>query len=154
MRSSSGCRSTRRRVRWMACFSSPPGPTPPTPAHGGEAPKRRARPAVVAITLAAGAAGGWVLLATAGESFRARLGEATHVAPSSRPPHHVAAAPVPPPPPPPTLHVDSLPWTVQLAAYGTFEKALALADRLSAARRPAFIAPIATAGRSRAGTVR
>src|SRR2546422_7437628 len=44
------------------------------------------------------------------------------------------------------------PWTIQLAAYGTFEKALALADRLSDARRPAFIAPIALAGRAR-GTV-
>ena len=152
------------RERWTpspaaaAAVEAPPRASraaPLSPAHGGEAPKRRARPAVVAITLAAGAAGGWVLLATAGESFRARLGEATHVAPSSPPPHPVAAAPVrpPPPPPPPTLHVDSLPWTVQLAAYGTFEKALALADRLSAARRPAFIAPIATAGRSRAGTV-
>src|SRR5439155_520598 len=56
------------------------------------------------------------------------------------------------PPPPATLHVDSLSWTVQLAASGTFEKALALADRLSDARRPAFIAPIALAGRAR-GTV-
>src|SRR2546422_10058790 len=45
------------------------------------------------------------------------------------------------------------PWTIQLAAYGTFEKALALADRLSGARRPAFIAPIALAGRARSGTV-
>src|SRR5207247_11271985 len=58
----------------------------------------------------------------------------------------------PPPPPPATLHVASLPWTIQLAAYGTFEKALALAERLSDARRPAFIAPIALAGRAR-GTV-
>src|SRR3989442_7219812 len=126
----------------------------PPPAPGGEAPKRRARRAVVAITLAAGAAGGWVLLATAGESFRARLGDLTHVAPASPRPHPATVAPVrpAPPPPPATLHVDSLPWTIQLAAYGTFEKALALADRLSDARRPAFIAPIALAGRAR-GTV-
>lgn len=153
------------RERWTPSPAAAPAVEPPprasravhpSPAPGAEAPKRRARPAVVAIALAAGAAGGWVLLATAGESFRARRSDVTHVAPSSPPPHPVAAAPVPPPPPPPppppTLHVDSLPWTVQLAAYGAFDKALALADRLSDARRPAFIAPIALAGRAR-GTV-
>jgi len=156
------------RERWTPSAAAAPAAEPPprapravhpSPAQGGEAPKRRARPAVVAITLAAGAAGGWVLLATAGESFRARLGDLTHVAPASPRPHPVTAAPVrhapppPPPPPPPTPHVDSLPWTIQLAAYGTFEKALALADQLSGARRPAFIAPIALAGRARSGTV-
>ena len=154
------------RERWTPSAAAAPAAEPPprqaravhpSPAQGGEAPKRRARPAVVAITLAAGAAGGWVLLATAGESFRARLGDLTHVAPASPRPHPVTAAPVrpapPSPPPPPTPHVDSLPWTIQLAAYGTFEKALALADRLSGARRPAFIAPIALAGRARSGTV-
>ena len=153
------------RERWTPSPAAAPAVEPPPrasravhppPAPGGEAPKRRARPAVVAITLAAGAAGGWVLLATAGESFRARLGDLTHVAPASPRPHPATVAPVrpapPPPPPPATLHVDSLPWTVQLAAYGTFEKALALADGLSDARRPAFIAPIALAGRAR-GTV-
>src|SRR2546427_7640756 len=154
------------RERWTPSPAAAPAVEPPPrasravhppPAPGGEAPKRRARPAVVAITLAAGAAGGWVLLATAGESFRARLGDLTHVAPASPRPHPATVAPVrpapPPPPPPATLHVDSLPWTIQLAAYGTFEKALALADRLSDARRPAFIAPIALAGRARSGTV-
>jgi len=150
------------RERWTPSAAAAPAAEPPprparavhpSPAQGGEAPKRRARPAVVAITLAAGAAGGWVLLATAGESFRARLGDLTHVAPASPRPHPVTAAPVRPAPPPPTPHVDSLPWTIQLAAYGTFEKALALADELSGARRPAFIAPIALAGRARSGTV-
>ena len=150
------------RERWTPSAAAAPAAEPPprapravhpSPAQGGEAPKRRARPAVVAITLAAGAAGGWVLLATAGESFRARLGDLTHVAPASPRPHPVTAAPVRPAPPPPTPHVDSLPWTIQLAAYGTFEKALALADQLSGARRPAFIAPIALAGRARSGTV-
>src|SRR5207245_789026 len=101
------------RERWTPSAAAAPAAEPPprapravhpSPAQGGEAPKRRARPAVVAITLAAGAAGGWVLLATAGESFRARLGDLTHVAPASPRPHPVTAAPVrhaPPPPPPP-----------------------------------------------------
>jgi cell division protein FtsN len=37
---------------------------------------------------------------------------------------------VPPAPPPPT-RTDTLAWTVQLAAYGSLEKAVALADRVS-----------------------
>src|SRR3989442_7803503 len=73
----------------------------PPPAPGGEAPKRRARPAVVAITLAAGAAGGWGLLATAGEAVPARPGGPTHVAPASPPPHPATVPPGRPPPPPP-----------------------------------------------------
>src|SRR5207249_368990 len=75
-----------------------------------------------------------------------------HVAPASPRPHPATVAPVrpapPPPPPPATLHVDSLPWTIQPAAYGTFEKALALADRPSDARRPAFTAPNPLPGRA------
>src|SRR3989441_6947158 len=126
------------RERWTPSAAAAPAAEPPprparavhpSPAQGGEAPKRRARPAVVAITLAAGAAGGWVLLATAGESFRARLGDLTHVAPASPRPHPVTAAPVrhapppPPPPLPPTPHPHPPPRTTQPAGSGPFQKA-------------------------------
>ena len=49
---------------------------------------------------------------------------------------------------------DSLAWTVQVAAYGTLEKALAEADRLAAADLDAFVTPhVVAAGRSGGGTV-
>jgi len=47
---------------------------------------------------------------------------------------------------------DSLPWTVQLAAYARLDKALALADRLLAAGMPAFVTPIALPGDVLPGT--
>jgi sporulation related protein len=77
--------------------------------------RRAARPVFVAATLAAGAAGGWGLLAL--DPSHPHIG-------LSR------AIPQPPPPPPPALRADTLAWTVQLAAYGSLQKALALADRL------------------------
>jgi cell division protein FtsN len=46
--------------------------------------------------------------------------------------------------------VDSLPWTVQLAAYGTVEKAAAQADHFAADSLPVFVTPIAS---GRRGTV-
>jgi cell division protein FtsN len=47
----------------------------------------------------------------------------------------VAAAPAP--------RVDSLVWTVQLAAYARLDKALALADRLTADGVTPFVTPVA-----------
>jgi cell division protein FtsN len=45
--------------------------------------------------------------------------------------------------------VDTLAWTVQLAAYGAVEKALALADRLNAgAHAEALVTPVSLGGRT------
>src|SRR3989442_9459841 len=88
------------RERWTPSPAAAPAVEPPPrasravhppPAPGGEAPKRRARPAVVAITLAAGAPGGWGPPATPGGAFPARPGG---------PPPRAPPAPPPPPPPP------------------------------------------------------
>ena len=109
--------------------------------HAHPHPRRRgARPVVVAATLAAGAAGGWGLLA-----------HQLPVASFGRPePAPVAAAPVPAPlppaaptPPPPAPRADTLAWTVQLAAYGTIQKALSFADQLNKEDRVgAFVTPV------------
>src|SRR5207244_10696006 len=62
----------------------------------------RARPVVVAVTLAAGTAGGWALLARGAVQGPAPTPAPVHarapVPPRARP---AAAAPAPPPPPPP-----------------------------------------------------
>ena len=97
-------------------------------------PYRLARPVVVAATLAAGAAGSWALLARGAEQRRAPVPAPTAVAPVRARP--VAAAPAP-------SRVDSLAWTVQLAAYARLDKALALADRLAADGVTPFVTPIA-----------
>ena len=113
----------------------------------GRAASRRTRPAVVAATLMGGAALGWVLFATGGDSIRASGAE------------HRAASPAPPPTPPrarptpvPAPRLDTLPWTVQLAAYASADKALALADRLASREHlPAFVTPVALEGRRGGG---
>jgi sporulation related protein len=86
------------------------------------APRRRAaRPVLVAATLAAGVAGGWGLLAL--DPGR------PHIAPARAIPQR---PPPPPSPPPAPLRTDTLAWTVQLAAYGSLQKAFAQVDRLRA----------------------
>ncbi len=97
-------------------------------------PYRLSRPVVVAATLAAGAAGSWALLARGAEQRRAPVPVPTAVAPVRARP--VAAAPAP-------SRVDSLAWTVQLAAYARLDKALALADRLAADGVTPFVTPVA-----------
>jgi hypothetical protein len=87
--------------------------------------RRAARPVVVVATLAAGAAGGWGLLALDPGHPHIGAGRAIIPQPPSPPP-------LSPPPAPPA---DTLAWTVQLAAYGSLQKALALADRLREGRR-------------------
>jgi hypothetical protein len=99
---------------------------------------RRTRPAVIAATLVAGTAGGWALLARGAE----------HRAPSTA----VRAAPAAPAPSAPQPRVDSLAWTVQLAAYARLDRALALADRLTADGITPFVTPV-TLGPRRGGTV-
>jgi cell division protein FtsN len=128
------------RERW----TPPPAQAPPEPAPAGrgrasgevglprpaQRPRRRAaRPVVVVATLAAGAAGGWGLLAR--DTRQPRV-----VPPPTPPAVSRAQAPAPP-------RADTLAWTVQLAAYGTLSKALGLADRLTAAEGVgAFVTPV------------
>ena len=95
-------------------------------------PHRLARPAVVAATLLAGAAGGWALLARGAE--QRRMPAPAVAAPVRARPVAAALAPA---------RLDSLAWTVQLAAYARLDKALALADRLTADGVTPFVTPVA-----------
>jgi len=125
------------RERWTPAAAPAPDPRSVAPPPGRisasvRRPSHRlARPVVVAATLAAGAAGGWGLLARGAEQRRAPA--PVPAAPVRARP--VAAAPAP--------RVDSLAWTVQLAAYARLDKALALADRLAADGVAAFVTPVA-----------
>jgi len=125
------------RERWTPAAAPAPDPRSVAPPPGRisasvRRPSHRlARPVVVAATLAAGAAGGWALLARGAEQRRAPA--PVPAAPVRARP--VAAAPAP--------RVDSLAWTVQLAAYARLDKALALADRLAADGVTAFVTPVA-----------
>jgi len=101
--------------------------------------QRRTRPVVIAATLAAGTAGGWALLARGAEQ-------------RASPPVHSAPAPAPARSATPQPRVDSLAWTVQLAAYARLDRALALADRLAADGITPFVTPV-TLGPRRGGTV-
>jgi len=113
----------------------------------GRAASRRARPAVVAATLMGGAAVGWVLFATGGEYIRASSAEHRAATPAP-PPAPLRARPTPVPAP----RLDTLPWTVQLAAYASADKALALADRLASREHlAAFVTPVALEGRRGGG---
>ena len=111
-----------------------PQPIPDSPQHSPRS-RRRARPLIVAATLAAGAAGSWALLAISGEQWSRRLPvpPAAPAPPAVRPRAVIAEA-------------DPVPWTVQLAAYGRLENALAVADRVLAEGVPAFVTPIALQG--------
>jgi SPOR domain len=104
---------------------------------------RHTRPVVIAVTLAAGTAGGWALLARGAEQ------RAPRTAPVRTVPVSAAPTPIPAPPQP---RLDSLAWTVQLAAYARLDRALALADRLTADGITPFVTPV-TLGPRRGGTV-
>ena len=121
------------RERWSA-----PAPVPivaprisrplPPPVQ----PRRAAWGALTGpLVLALGLAAGWALLARSAE----------------RPREAPAPAQAPDPPAPTAARVDSLPWTVQLAAYGTVDKAAAQADQLVADSVTVFITPIASGRR-------
>ena len=105
---------------------------------------RSAGPAssVATLVLAGAAVGGWALFAPATELLR-NPSEPTKLEPTP-------AAPLPPAPAP-VAHLDTLPWTIQLAAYGTAAKALAHADRLANENGvAALVSPVQQSG---AGTV-
>jgi cell division septation protein DedD len=124
------------RERWTPPVTPDPRSVAPPPGRISASVRRPsyrlARPVVVAATLAAGAAGSWALLARGAEQRRAPV-HAPAAPVRARP---VAAAPAPP-------RVDSLAWTVQLAAYARLDKALALADRLAADGVTPFVTPVA-----------
>ena len=124
------------RERWTPAAAPDPRSVAPPPGRISASVRRPSsrltRPMVVAVTLAAGAAGSWALLARGAEQRRAPAPAAA--APMRARP--VAAAPAPP-------RVDSLAWTVQLAAYARLDKALALADRLAADGVTPFVTPVA-----------
>jgi hypothetical protein len=89
----------------------------PAPARG---PRRRGwRPLTAGIALALLGAVGWTVLGRG----------AVHGAPAAP----IIALP----------RADSVPWTVQLAAYGAPEKAVAAADRLTDAGVGTFVTPLA-----------
>jgi hypothetical protein len=133
------------RDRWLPSSPrmSPPALTMPV----ADGPRRGLRVALAALVVAAVAVGGWALLARARESF---------VAPPAAPP-----APTAPPAPSssttstpstnlhrqPVARLDTLGWTIQLAAYASLDKALAHADRLAAdAGVPALVTPVPQSG--------
>ena len=130
------------RDRWLP--SGPRVSPPPVLVPVAEEPRRGLRVAMAALVVAALAVGGWALLARARESF---------VAPPAAP-----RAPTAPTPsttsttstnlhPQPVAHLDTLGWTIQLAAYASVDKALAHADRLAAdVGVPALVTPVPQSG--------
>ena len=135
------------RDRWLP--SHPRTSPPPILIPGAEEPRRSSRLVLALLIVAALAASGWAL---------ARAREAFVAAPPAPPPPPISAhasttahqpPPTPPaqpaPPAPPVM--DTLGWTIQLAAYASLDKALAHADRLSAdAGVPALVTPVPQAG--------
>jgi len=127
------------RERWTPPPSAPipertPAPRADLRRRSGATPvprRRAARPVVVVVTLAAGAAGGWGLLAR--EARHPRTPAPITTLTPSRP----APAPAPAP-----ARADTLAWTVQLAAFGTLPKALAFADGVASADAGAFVTPV------------
>jgi len=124
------------RERWTPS----PLAAPRAPDAAGRSRRRAARPVVVAATLAAGAAGGLGLLAH-------DLPHSPFAGPGLAPPAPASAVPAPAPAPlplpAPVARADTLAWTVQLAAYGTAQKALAFADQINAKDSVgAFVTPV------------
>ena len=132
------------RDRWLPSNSRVSPPSMPMPV--AQQPRRGLRVAVAALVVAALAVGGWALLARAREAFIA-----PPAAPLARP---APAVPIPSttstnlhPPPPTAIRLDTLGWTVQLAAYASLDKALAHADELAAdAGVPALVTPVPQGG--------
>ncbi len=119
------------RERWTPGSGSAPNVWAPA-SRPRTAPRRRARSLVIVALLVAGAAGSWRLLARGA---------------TPRP----VVSPAHPPAVPTERRVDSVPWTVQLATFGTLGKALAFADRLEADDLAAFVTPIALESRTGGG---
>jgi cell division septation protein DedD len=128
------------RERW-----TPSGPSRAVSTAGATAPReilvpepqpgagrRGGRLAAVLLGLMAVAAGAWALFARSPDAPATAPAAVTAEPPAAVPPAPTGAA----------RARDSLPWTVQLAAYATVENALAHAARLEAAQVQAFVAPV------------
>jgi len=98
------------------------------------------RLALTALVVAALAVGGWALLARARESL---------VAPPAptAPPSSTTSIPSTDLHRQPVVRLDTIGWTIHLAAYASLDKALAHADRLAAdAGVPALVTPVTQSG--------
>ena len=128
------------RDRWMPTpVAAPDFVVAPEPGRRGG--RRGARAAVATIVLAGAAMGGSLLMP-------AREPAPAQVLPTLVP---SATPPAPPAPLLPAVRADTLGWTIQVAAYGTAAKALALADQLAdAGGIDALVTPVQQNG---AGTV-
>lgn len=131
------------RDRWLPTHPrvSPPGMLVPLTAH--EEPRRGRRLVFAGLLLAGLALGGWAL---------ARARESVLPPPAPTPTAATSSTSSPnlhqPPPQPRAARLDTLGWTVQLAAYASVDKALAHADRLSAdAGIPALVTPVPQGGK-------
>jgi cell division septation protein DedD len=141
------------RDRWMPS-ATPILPPVPLPTATDTAPPSRRRRAVraaaaaLALVGAVGAGwGGWALFAGGRETLTP--------SPPTRPRRPPAAAEssrverARPAPVAAVASADTLPWTIQLAAYGSLDNALAHADRLTAsAKILTLVTPVPQSGRA------
>ena len=126
------------RDRWLPSHPRVSPPPMLVPQFAQEEPRRGRRLVFAGLLLAGLALGGWALAVPPSSTTSANL----HQPPPPPPP-----PPQPPPPPPAAVRLDTLGWTVQLAAYASVDKALAHADRLSAdAGIPALVTPVPQGG--------
>ncbi|MGH7522360.1 MAG: SPOR domain-containing protein [Gemmatimonadales bacterium] len=126
------------RDRWLPSGGVSRLSPPPLAMPMEREPRRGLRVVLAALVVAALAVGGWALLARARESAFLAPPPAPTAVPASRSP-----LPAPAPTPIPKPRLDTLAWTVQLAAYASLDKALAHADRLAAdAGVPALVTPV------------
>ena len=133
------------RDRWLP--SHPRTSPPPMPIPIAEEPRRSSRLVLAMLIVAALAASGWAL-ARAREAFVAAPGApaAPTIVRTSTNLHQPPPAAVTEPPPAP-VRLDTLGWTIQLAAYASLDKALGHADRLSAdAGVPTLVTPVPQTG--------
>ena len=138
------------RDRWLPSNGSARGsPLPLMPVE--ETPRRGLRVALAALIVAGLAVGGWALLARAREALitppPASPPTATPTPAPTAPPSSTASTPSTNLHTQPVARLDTLGWTIQLAAYASLDKALAHADRLAAdAGVPALVTPVPQSG--------
>ncbi|HEX9293214.1 MAG TPA: SPOR domain-containing protein [Gemmatimonadales bacterium] len=139
------------RDRWLPSNGSARVSPLPRTMPVEETPRRGLRVALAALIVAGLAVGGWALLARAREALiappPASPPTATPPPAPTAPPSSTTSTNLHQPPPAPAVRVDTLGWTIQLAAYASLDKALAHADRLAAdAGVPALVTPVPQSG--------
>lgn len=122
------------RERWTPVATPAPAAGSLPPPRPARAPRRRGLAAAVLLALAILGAAAWVVFAGSPPPVVRRSAPLAH--PDAE--LNVAAEPAAPEP----AVRDTLGWTVQLAAYGTLDNALAHADRLTAQDVAAFVTPV------------